>query len=224
VLKTDALCRRLQYTFNNPALLVMALTHRSFGSTHNERLEFLGDSLLAFVITDALFMQFPRATEGELTRLRANLVRGETLALLAHEWHLGDFLNLGAGERKSGGFRRDSILADTVEALIGAIYLDSDLATCQRVVSTWFMSRLADAKPEIEKDPKTQLQEFLQRNKKPLPVYTIVKVSGEAHDQAFEIACYVDGLTEPTTGVATNRRRAEQIAAQKALLLLREQS
>jgi len=212
---------RIQYEFKAPALLEMALTHRSFGAPHNERLEFLGDALLAFIITDALYRRFIQATEGELTRVRANLVRGETLAQLAHEWDLGEFLNLGAGERKSGGFRRDSILADTVEAIIGAIFLDSDLATCQKVVTAWFTSRLTDAKPEIEKDPKTQLQECLQGKKKPLPVYTIVRVTGEAHEQEFEIACYVDGLSEPTTGVASSRRRAEQIAALKALQIVK---
>ncbi|MDD8059435.1 ribonuclease III [Shewanella metallivivens] len=215
------LCRTLGYEFNNIELLAQALTHRSAANKHNERLEFLGDSILSIVISDALYHQFPKATEGDLSRMRATLVKGDTLTLIAKEFKLGDYLYLGPGELKSGGFRRESILADAVEAIIGAIYLDADLEVCRKLLLTWYAERLAKIKPGInQKDPKTILQEHLQGFKKPLPDYQVVAVEGEAHDQTFTVECKITELNEVVTGVASSRRKAEQLAAAQVLELL----
>ncbi|MGB6136711.1 MAG: ribonuclease III [Shewanella sp.] len=215
------LCRTLGYEFNNIELLAQALTHRSAANKHNERLEFLGDSILSIVISDALYHQFPKATEGDLSRMRATLVKGDTLTLIAKEFKLGDYLYLGPGELKSGGFRRESILADAVEAIIGAIYLDADLEVCRKLLLTWYAERLAKIKPGInQKDPKTILQEHLQGFKKPLPDYQVVAVEGEAHDQTFTVECKISELNEVVTGVASSRRKAEQLAAAQVLELL----
>ncbi|QLE84586.1 MULTISPECIES: ribonuclease III [Shewanella] len=215
------LCRVLGYEFSTLALLDQALTHRSASSKHNERLEFLGDSILSIVISDALYHQFPKATEGDMSRMRATLVCGKMLAEIALEFKLGDYLKLGPGELKSGGFRRESILADTVEAIIGAIYLDSDIETCRQLVLNWYQSRLASIKPVNQKDPKTLLQEHLQGFKKPLPVYKVVNITGEAHAQTFTVECKVEELAKPVTGVANSRRKAEQIAAAEVLELIK---
>lgn len=215
------LSRTLGYEFNNIELLTQALTHRSAANKHNERLEFLGDSILSIVISDALYHQFPKATEGDLSRMRATLVKGDTLTLIAKEFKLGDYLYLGPGELKSGGFRRESILADAVEAIIGAIYLDADLEVCRKLLLTWYAERLAKIKPGInQKDPKTILQEHLQGFKKPLPDYQVVAVEGEAHDQTFTVECKISELNEVVTGVASSRRKAEQLAAAQVLELL----
>ena len=211
------LCRTLGYEFNNIALLEQALTHRSAASKHNERLEFLGDSILSIVVSDALYHQFPKATEGDLSRMRATLVCGKMLAEIGKEFKLGDYLKLGPGELKSGGFRRESILADAVAAIIGAIYLDSDIEVCRALVLNWYKSRLATIEPVNQKDPKTLLQEQLQGFKKPLPVYKVVNISGEAHAQTFTVECKVEQLKDAVIGVANSRRKAEQIAAAEVL-------
>lgn len=217
------LCRTLGYEFSNIELLKQALTHRSAANKHNERLEFLGDSILSIVISDALYHQFPKGTEGDLSRMRATLVRGDTLTIIAKEFKLGDYLNLGPGELKSGGFRRESILADAVEAIIGAIYLDSGIETITSLLLTWYKQRLAEIKPGVnQKDAKTQLQEHLQGFKKPLPEYKVVSIEGEAHDQTFTVECRIDGLKETKIGVGSSRRKAEQLAAAQILELVKK--
>lgn len=217
------LTRRLGYSFNDPAYCELALTHRSCGKNNNERLEFLGDSIVNFVIADDLFQRFPKAREGQLSRLRASMVKGETLAEIARELKLGDYLRLGPGELKSGGFRRDSILADGVEALIGAIYLDSNLEVVRGFILGWFEERLNNLDiDEALKDSKTRLQEYLQSRRFPLPDYELVSVEGEAHAQTFYITCRIQPLDQPTEGVGNSRRQAEQEAAKQALLQLEE--
>nr|WP_255771399.1 ribonuclease III [Microbulbifer guangxiensis] len=210
------MCLRLGHQFSRPDLLELALTHRSAGSRNNERLEFLGDSILGFTIGAALFDKFPQGREGQLSRLRAQLVSGETLAKLAREMDLGDCLRLGEGEMKSGGFRRASILADAVEALIGAIYLDAGLEAARERVLAWFASRLENLSLETAKDPKTRLQEWLQARQRPLPEYTVVDVSGAEHAQRFVVECRVKGLNAPVRGEASSRRSAEKLAATEA--------
>ncbi|MGV7960309.1 ribonuclease III [Photorhabdus tasmaniensis] len=214
----NRLQRKLGYTFDQHDLLVQALTHRSASSKHNERLEFLGDSILSFVIANALYHRFPRVDEGDMSRMRATLVRGNTLAELAREFELGECLRLGPGELKSGGFRRESILADTVEALIGAIFLDSDIQAIERIILSWYETRLNEISPgDKQKDPKTRLQEYLQGHHLPLPSYLVVMVRGEAHDQEFTIHCQVSGIEQPVKGTGSSRRKAEQAAAEQAL-------
>ena len=215
---TNKLQRRICYEFSDMALLSLALTHRSASGQHNERLEFLGDSILSFVVADDLYHRFPNVDEGDMSRMRATLVRGNTLAELGREFELGDVLQLGPGELKSGGFRRDSILADAVEAIIGAIYLDSDLETVRGIVLGWYKERLDTIMPGAnQKDPKTRLQEFLQGRRKPLPAYNVTKVQGEAHNQQFTVECEVAGLERPVVGKGSSRRKAEQAAAELAL-------
>lgn len=219
--KLKVLAGKLQYTFENPNLLRAALTHRSTGALNNERLEFLGDSILNFSIAAELYNRFPKAREGDLTRMRARLVRGETLAEIAKELGLGDYLNLGAGELKTGGYQRDSILADALEAIIGAMYLDSHLESCRTHILAWYEERLNAILPgAIAKDAKTRLQEILQAQHLPLPEYQIIEVSGDAHNPLFRVQCFVVTLKEPIFGTATTRRRAEQMAAEIALKAL----
>ncbi len=221
MIKSDRLLARLGYQFNDIELLNVALSHRSVGKTNNERLEFLGDSLLNFIIGEALFVKFPDAREGDLSRLRANLVQGSTLADVAKEMDLGDFLLLGEGELKSGGFRRSSILADAVEAIIGAIYRDSDFKKCREIVLAWFSTRLDSITLEnTEKDPKTRLQEYLQERKKPLPHYAVVETLGEAHARQFVVECKLAIVKEICTGTSSSKRGAEKLAAEKMLALL----
>ncbi|WP_295797789.1 ribonuclease III [uncultured Microbulbifer sp.] len=210
------LSNRLGHEFTRQELLTLALTHRSHGSRNNERLEFLGDSILGFTISAALFEKFPEGREGQMSRLRAQLVSGETLAKLARELELGECLRLGEGEMKSGGHRRASILADAVEAIIGAIYLDAGLEAARARVLAWFASRLQNLSLETAKDPKTRLQEWLQARQKPLPEYTVVEVAGEEHSQQFVVECRVSGLKAPVRGTAGNRRAAEKAAASEA--------
>lgn len=215
------LARRLGHTFSEPALFELALTHRSCGKRNNERLEFLGDSILNFVIAEALYARFPEAREGQMSRLRARLVKGETLSEIARELEIGDYLRLGSGELKSGGFRRDSILADAVEAIIGAIYLDTDMACARSFILAWFQSRLDGLDlNETLKDAKTRLQEFLQSRRAALPKYELLSVEGEAHAQTFHIRCEVALLEQATEGVGSSRRQAEQEAARAALSAL----
>ena len=215
------LCRVLNYQFNQPNLFTEALTHRSKGYKNNERLEFLGDAILNFIITDTLYRRFPAASEGEMSRYRASLVRGETLAELAREIKLGDYLIMGQGELKSGGFARDSVLANCFEAIIGAMYLDGGLQPVTDFLLPMYQERL-DAIPDNAqmKDPKTQLQEHMQALRRNLPVYDIVSITGEAHSQEFKVICHIELLAEPILGSGSSRRRAEQDAAQNALKLL----
>jgi ribonuclease-3 len=203
------------------SLFELALTHRSCGKKNNERLEFLGDSILNFVIADDLFARFPKAKEGELSRLRARMVKGVTLSEVARELGLGDYLRLGSGELKSGGYRRDSILADAVEAIIGAIYLDTDMETARGFILSWFKERLDKLDlNESMKDSKTRLQEFLQSRRLALPEYELMNVEGEAHEQTFYIDCRVEGLKKAEKGIGSSRRQAEQEAAKNALIAL----
>lgn len=216
--RLDNLYRKLGYRFSNEALLEQALTHRSVGKRNNERLEFLGDSILSFVISTDLYHRFPEIDEGRLSRIRASLVKGETLAKLAVELSLGDFLHLGSGELKSGGFRRASILADALESVFGAVYLDSDIATVERLILRLFDERLQKLDPgKALKDPKTRLQEYLQAQQQPLPVYEVVDVRGKSHNQHFTISCRVEILPEAVLAEGTSRRKAEQQAAEEAL-------
>ncbi len=206
-------------------LLEQALTHRSAGSPHNERLEFLGDAVLNLLVAQLLFARFPQASEGELSRLRAKLVSAVPLAEVGAEWKLGDLLNLGSGELRSGGFRRESILADAVEALIAAVYLQSGLEAARRVVERSFAARI-EALPHDEflKDPKTRLQEFLQARATPLPEYSLLATTGADHEQRFQVRCEVRPAGHPqslnTSGEALSRRGAEQQAAERMLAQL----
>lgn len=219
------LSQRIHYTFKDADTAKLALTHRSVGSANNERLEFLGDSILNFIIANELFKRFPDAKEGKLSRLRANLVKGETLAEIARDFELGDFLILGSGEMKSGGFKRDSILADTVEALIGAIYLESDMDTVAERVITWYQGRLDNLSlDDVVKDPKTRLQEYQQRNKRSLPKYAVVEVEGTSNDPLFTVSCDVAELDERITTQGSSRRNAEQKAAEIALNLIEQRT
>ncbi|GLS92256.1 ribonuclease 3 [Psychromonas marina] len=219
-LELKRLEKRIAYHFTNFDLLQQALTHRSALGAHNERLEFLGDSILSFAISTDLYLRFPKVTEGDLSRMRATLVCGKMLAEVGREFNLGDCLILGPGELKSGGFRRDSIIADGVEAIIGAVFLDSNIDTVNALILKWFDSRLNSIKPGIsQKDPKTRLQEHLQSRKQPLPIYEVLEIKGEAHNQQFTMACIIDGI-ETVQGQGTSRRKAEQIAAEKMLVAL----
>jgi len=209
--------RRIGYTFADFSLLQQALTHRSALGNHNERLEFLGDSILSYAISTDLYIRFPKVNEGDLSRMRATLVCGKMLAEIGREFLLGDCLILGPGELKSGGFRRDSIIADGVEAIIGAIFLDSDIENTKKLILKWFDSRLKSIKPGIsQKDPKTRLQEHLQSRKQPLPIYEVLEIKGEAHNQRFTMSCSIEGI-KSVEGQGTSRRKAEQIAADKML-------
>ncbi len=213
-----AFSRRIGHSFRDNSLLELAMTHRSFGGQNNERLEFLGDSIVNFVIAEDLFQRFPQAREGQLSRLRARLVKGQTLAELAREMEFGGHLLLGSGEMKSGGHRRDSILADAVEAVIGAIYLDAGMETARARVLAWYAARLeAIDLQDTQKDPKTRLQEFLQSRQVALPRYEVISVEGEAHAQTFTVECHVAMLEEHTLGIGSSRRHAEQQAAELAL-------
>lgn len=216
--------RRLAYMFCDLNHLKRALTHRSKGPDNNQRLEFLGDSILNFVIAEALFRQFPDEDEGKLSRLRAHLVKGETLALLAAEIGLGDSLILGPGELRTGGFRRSSNLADALEAVFAAIYLDGGIKAAQECILHLFASRLKDSSlTENLKDAKTQLQEFLQAQKSPLPQYELFSISGDDHEQIFHVSCRVPGMSLTAQGQGLSRRRAEQEAAHALLALLKAQ-
>lgn len=215
--------KALDYRFNQPELLCQALTHRSHSSPHNERLEFLGDSVLGCTVATLLYQRFPKLKEGELSRLRASLVRQETLAEMATGLHLGDELRLGEGELKSGGFRRPSILADALEAVFGAIYLDADFAVAQRVISALYETRIGLIDPhDAGKDAKTALQEWLQARRHPVPHYTLLATHGDAHAQEFDVACSIPSLGVEVQGRGGSRRNAEQQAAQSALEQLRK--
>lgn len=219
----DELCQKLGYQFKDESLLAMAITHRSFSANNNERIEFLGDSLLNMIIAEALYKRFPNLREGELSRIRALLVSGKTLAELANEFNLGVFLRLGAGEKNTGGHRRNSTLADAVEALIGAIYLESGFEVCRERVLSWFEARIAVLNPESShKDAKTRLQEFLQARKLPLPDYQLLDTEGADHQQTFIVSCSVSLLKSTISASGSSRRKAEQAAAEKVLIALKD--
>ena len=210
----EKLERRLGYKFNSPDLLSQAMTHRSYGATNNERLEFLGDSILNFVIAEDLYQRFSEASEGQLSRLRAMMVKRKTLAEIARELKLGDALIMGSGELKSGGFTRDSILSDTLEAIVGAMYLESGFKVVQQRLTDWFADRLAGLSLDQSlKDAKSRLQEYLQAKHENLPQYEVINVVGESHEQTFTVQCTISLLPTPVTAEGMSRRVAEQNAA-----------
>ncbi len=214
----DELAKKINYSFQDLNFLKVALTHRSKGGEHNERLEFLGDAVVNFVIAEVLYHQFPKATEGELSRWRASLVNRDALAELAKEFELGRFLLLGQGELRSGGSERQSILSCTMEAVIGAVYLDGGFEIAKIKIIEWYEHQLQSlSSAASHKDPKTLLQEYLQSRRLPLPIYKVDHIEGEAHQQKFTISCNVEGIEEITLGKGTSRRRAEQEAAQAML-------
>jgi ribonuclease-3 len=213
--------RSLGYVFAQPALCLAAVTHRSAGSDHNERLEFLGDSILNCTVARLLYDAHPKVDEGALSRLRATLVSGDALAKIAGELGLGEHLRLGSGEMKTGGFRRASILADALEAMLGAIFLDGGFDAAAAVVARILGPRLGDLPAaDTLKDPKTRLQETLQAHGVALPVYTLTAVTGDPHLQSFSVTCEVPVLCVSAVGEGASRRRAEQLAAAKLLVLL----
>lgn len=214
---------RLGHSFADPGLFVRALTHRSAGARNNERLEFLGDAILTFLVAEHVYEAYPRGSEGKLTRLRARIVRRESLAGAARGLGVGDALVLGAGEHKTGGGERESILAGAFEAIVGAIYLDSDLATCRNrtraLLEHWFDAASLD---DGDKDAKTRLQELMQSRAQPLPVYRIVEVGGADHERRFTVCCRVEGVDDERIGTGSSRRRAEQDAAMRVMDMLDE--
>jgi ribonuclease-3 len=219
--KHSTLCKKLGLNFNNPEIFTMALTHRSAGANNNERLEFLGDSILGFVVAQKLYELFPDASEGILSRLRASLVNQSSLAELARHYQLGDYLLLGSGELKSGGFRRDSILSDALEAIMGALFKDQGIKACQAWIEFLFAEKLNSLSLENwQKDPKTQLQELMQSKKQILPEYTLLTMSGLAHEQMFKVKCSIPIITDTCVGTGISRKRAEQAAAELMLELL----
>ncbi|OFE11967.1 ribonuclease III [Pseudohongiella acticola] len=214
---------KLGYRFDDISLLMLAMTHRSAEKHHNQRLEFLGDAVLGFIVAEALYQLYPDAPEGDLSQLRAALVNRETLSTLARSLSLGELLVLGQGERKSGGHERDSILCDALEAMLGAIYLDGGTDACRGCILKLLKSRLQhDPTDGASKDPKTRLQELLQAAALPVPDYQVVAVRGEEHDQEFDVSCSIALLTKKTRGTGRSRRLAEQQAAKQALVLLQE--
>jgi len=217
------LCRSLGYQFRDPGLIQQALTHRSAGGDNNERLEYLGDAILGFVIADDLYQRFPGASEGQLSRLRSGLVKRDTLARIGREFRLSDSLNLGAGELRSGGHNRASILADAVEALFAAIYLDGGYEKARLVILDIFSGRLDELNlDDHQKDPKTRLQELLQGRGLELPVYAVTGVEGDPHQQIFRITCRVPTLELTAAGTGSSRRKAEQDAADALLRQLND--
>jgi len=217
----NKLQRLLNHKFSDPDLGELALTHRSANKHNNERLEFLGDSLLGYVVAEVLFEKFPDAKEGELSRMRALLVNRATLAAIAREIELKEFIHLGSGERKSGGDDRDSILADAIEAIIAAIYLDAGIEPCKKLIKNWLQHRIeSESSTEQQKDAKTKLQEHMQARGMRLPEYTIVDIGGEAHQQIFFVECKVETINEPQCGTGTSKRHAEQEAASRMLTAL----
>lgn len=219
---SEELTTKLNYEFKDPQLLKIALTHRSKGGEHNERLEFLGDAVVNFVIAQILFEQFPEGTEGELSRWRASLVNRDTLGELAKEFDIGQYLLLGPGEIRSGGHSRHSILSCAMEAVIGAVYLDGGFGVIQHKIREWYAPLLQSlSTASSHKDPKTLLQECVQSRRMALPIYTVETIEGEPHQQSFTVSCSVNGVEEKTLGKGTSRRRAEQAAAQAMLEVLK---
>ena len=212
------LTKKLGYQFKKTSLLEMALTHRSMGGASYERLEFLGDAVLDFLVADELYRRFPEASEGLLSRMRAALVNRDILVEMAQTCDVGEYVKLGQGEMSSGGKSRPSILADAMEAIICAIYLDTGLEACRERILVWLDARLSDpVLLDQNKDAKSTLQEWTQANQQALPVYTVKKMSGDDHTQVFEVTCHVSKLKWVTEGKGSNRRSAEQMAAQAYL-------
>ncbi|MDX2503041.1 MAG: ribonuclease III [Gammaproteobacteria bacterium] len=211
------LSKKLSYTFNDPGLLETALSHRSFGKKNNERLEFLGDSVIGYVIAQELYQRFNTENEGNLSRYRSLLVKGDTLASIARQFGVGQYLKLGGGELKSGGFRRASILADAMEAIIGAITLDSDIEQARSCILSWYKERLDNIRSLDLKDPKTRLQELLQARKFDLPQYKVISINGQEHAQIFQIDCHIKELQLTVTAEGSSRRAAEQKSAELML-------
>jgi len=223
--KPEVLSKKLGLEFKNPRLFKMALTHRSADAKNNERLEFLGDSVLGFVIAEKLYDKFPAASEGVLSRFRASLVNQESLAGLARELNLGDYLILGSGELKSGGFRRDSILSDALEAIIGALNNDQGIEKSRQ----WILQLFAERIEKITldnwlKDPKTRLQEYMQSRKLELPDYNLLTMSGQPHEQTFQIECRISLIAQAATGKGSSRKKAEQTAAEEMLKILEKEN
>ncbi len=215
--------KNIGYYFKNNNLLCLALTHKSANSQHNERLEFLGDSILSYIITKKIYECFPVLDEGEMSRIRSTLVRGDTLVKMAKKLKLGEFILLGTGELKNGGYYRESILANTIEALIGSIFLDSNIKTVEKIVLYWYKDRFNNISTiEKQKDPKTSLQEYLQERNLPLPEYLVVKVCGKIHSPQFLIHCLIKNFKSPIVGSGYSIRKAEQDAAKEALKILNE--
>ncbi len=221
----DELCNQIGHVFTQSQLLQRALTHRSYSAAHNERLEFLGDSILNCVVAKHLYDIYPELPEGDLSRLRSNLVNQQTLFVLAQQLRLGELLLLGEGERKSAGFRRPSILADTMEALFGAVFLDAGFAAAEQVVLRLYVPFIAQADAQtLGKDYKTLLQEYLQGKRLALPKYTVIATQGEAHAQLFQVECQIEQLKLFTRGEGSSRRTAEQVAAEAAYRKIESQS
>ncbi len=224
-MSASALETRLGHQFADAALLTQALTHRSFGVPHNERLEFLGDSVLNCAIAALIYAQYPEMPEGQLSRLRANLVNQASLAAIAVTLDLGSLLRLGEGEHKTGGASRPSILADAVEALLGAIFLEAGFDKAAATVRLLFAPRLESAEEgNPAKDAKTALQEWLQARRLPLPEYTVLKIEGEAHRQKFHVRCEIPSQAVTTVGQGQSRRAGEQDAATQAFAMINEQT
>lgn len=218
----ETLQRRLQHQFSKPALITQALTHRSYSSDHNERLEFLGDSVLNLAVSGLLYQALGSLHEGELSRVRANLVKQDTLHAIAQELHLGSLIRLGEGELRSGGSKRPSILADALEAVIGAVYLDAGFDKAASLVHRLFEKvQINPQMPAVAKDAKTELQEWLQARKMKLPAYTVMSITGAAHRQTFEVQCLIEQLQREARGFGNSRRTAEQEAATAVLKLLK---
>lgn len=214
----NQLQNKIGYNFYERRLLEQALTHRSANTKHNERLEFLGDSVLNYIISKDLYYRFPQINEGNMSRMRAMLVCGNTLAEMARVLNLGEYIRLGQGEVKNGGYRLNSILANAVEALIGGILLDSNISTTEKLILSWYQKRLNNIFPEqIKKDPKTLLQEYLQSHHLPLPHYSVIAVEGVAHKQEFVVCCDIKGSFQSVIGSGSSRKKAEQEAAKKVL-------
>lgn len=213
------LLKKLEYSFNDLSLLEEALTHRSYAAKNNERLEFLGDGILNFVIADELFKLYPDVQEGDLSRLRANLVNKDSLAKIAGQLELGEVVRLGSGELKSGGFRRPSILADAVESILGAVYCDAGFESCRKLIIRLYTDRLAvSIDLQSLKDAKTQLQELLQSRHYSLPDYKVSDITGHAHAQVFHVKCSIEKMKIEVSGEGKSRRKAEQIAAARAIV------
>jgi len=220
----NALLKKLEYTFSDISLLDEALTHRSYSSKNNERLEFLGDGILNFVIAHELFKSYPDVQEGDLSRLRANLVNKDSLAEIAGHLELGEVIKLGSGELKSGGFRRPSILADAVESILGAVYCDGGFEPCRELIIRLYAKRLALSMDlQSLKDPKTQLQELLQSRRFSLPDYQVTNITGQAHAQVFHVRCSIKKMNIEVNGEGKSRRKAEQVAADRAIVQVEEQ-
>lgn len=219
----NALLKKLEYTFSDLSLLDEALTHRSYSAKNNERLEFLGDGILNFVIAHELFKSYPDVQEGDLSRLRANLVNKDSLAEIAGHLELGEVIKLGSGELKSGGFRRPSILADAVESILGAVYCDGGFESCRELIIRLYAKRLALSMDlQSLKDPKTQLQELLQSRRFSLPDYQVTNITGQAHAQVFHVRCSIKKMNIEVNGEGKSRRKAEQVAADRAIVQVEE--